>query len=61
MKIKELLRGRQNVELLAAVKMLQNELNISIHGLPKKNGDPRLFSNFLAIRNHSVHSENNGD
>ena len=30
MKIKESLRGRQNVELLAAVKMLQNELNISI-------------------------------
>ena len=27
-------------------------LNQHIQGLPKKNGDPRLFSNFLAIRNH---------
>ena len=41
------------------------ERNVSrifnIQGLPKKNGDPRLFSNFLAIRDHYVHPKNNGD
>ena len=25
------------------------------HGLPKSNGDPQLFSHFIAIRDHKVH------
>ena len=43
------------------VKNTKRILPIDIQGLPKNNGDPRLFCHFIAISVHKGEPENNGD